>query len=208
MRSCIQKTVPLLCLLPLLVAQRTGASQPAQTDSAKKVISYDHLRDLSRLSNRVYDFRYNVYQFAEAKQTVIDYANLLRNTRLVWRVAVLRVTRTEVIYTFDSADRTTVAVIPGPEARAADSKHARYRTYPGPPTNRYFRVLGAPRTLRIGTAISLDVAKQLNRGDYIQVIGDVSGIETMVASGIVGENLVYVENVKYDTYSQELARPY
>lgn len=186
---------PAVGLLLLLSNATAWAAQPP---AATRPLTFLDLRQLSALSSEINNYRDNDYLRQEAAEQVRRIADAIPGNQLLWRVTVKQVTWNEVVYGFENPGRVTVAVSPGPDAAFGHSVHARYRNFPGPPSNRLLNLLGAPKTLLIGSQIPLEVARQLRRGDLIDVLGLVTGVESTGGSGLLGDHVLLVSNVRYD----------
>jgi hypothetical protein len=139
-----------------------------------KTTSFEELASLGVAVADSVRLKDNVFVYQEVWAKLHEIAASLSQARVEFTVAVEKVTQKEVFVTVPDAGKTRIAL-----KHDGLPEYGNLRTveYCGPPSVSLLRHFARRVSLRIGSEIQLELAKQLRRGDLVILQGSVESAE-------------------------------
>lgn len=168
------------------------AAQPVVTPApVTPVVGLDQLVELGK---SVAAIRYegdNVFVYAERAEALRKAAQTLVGGQVEFVAKVMRVTETEVIVEVAPAGKTRLVLM---HAAPPVFGNLRTVTYPGISSTRRLHVFSSPVGLRIGSEITLDVARTLRRRDMLAVRGTIDAMPVWIESVFAPDAIALISN--------------
>lgn len=136
-------------------------------------IEQEELTELGEAVARVDLYRDNVYQYDAQVEQLTETALAMEGGTIEVLLTVRRVLPSEVLCEPSDAGRTRMIL-----KHAAVPYFGNQRTvwYPAQPSAEYWNMLAKPVGVRIGDEISLEMAKEVRKGDVLRVAGRVESM--------------------------------
>jgi hypothetical protein len=157
----------------------TMADQPATRAPVKPIIE---LGQLAALGRDVAAIRYesgNVFRYSELRDALHKIGKSMEGGRVEFVAQVMRVTEKEVVVELLPAGKTQIVLM---HSAAPVFGNLRTVTYPGPSSTRRIQMFSGHVGLRIGSEITLEMAKTLHRRDMLVLQGTIDSLPVSIDS--------------------------
>ena len=165
-----------ICLAMMGLGGQQGGVD-AQESEDVRLIGYEHLALLGDAIQTRRSLRDNVDQFEQRGKEIRQHAQQLPGAQLFFTVAVKRVLKDEVILFVPDARETRVLL---KHNKPPEYGNLHTVEYSGSLATRFAQILSKPISLRIGSEISLEIAKQLRKGDLLVLRGKLATVHVLL----------------------------
>ena len=166
--------LPLLLLFVVAASHNLAAEEPEPLTVTAEV-----LVELGEAVTKTEGFKDNHFIYEARVEQLQEVARSLEEGMTEVTAVVLRVTPYEVLVEVPRLERTRIVL---KHDRLPEYGNLGSRRYPGPPSTVRGQMFAKPIGMRIDEEISLELAKQLRRGDRLLVRGRIEAMPLMIKS--------------------------